>query len=227
MTQSKDAKSASYSGASSTVAERVRALRAERGWSQEELAAKLREVGLLHFDRQIVANLEYKRRKYVSLEELLGFAYVLNVPPVLLFLPVGTTDEVEPLRGMRAHPARILSWVTGDEPAPAPNGAGVDVSSWRESALPLRLYRDLGRQEEKISSASSRVKAAEYVGRPEEIAKARQLYADALKDLCDLLRPFEAANVRPPALPAEWIDTARALGYGVPEIVTTVEDSNV
>lgn len=75
------------------------------------------------WDRHIVANLENGRRQAVSVTELLGLAYVLDVSPLHLLVPPldSTEDEgpylmVVPSRGFPLHVAR--EWVRGNEPAP-------------------------------------------------------------------------------------------------------------
>lgn len=65
----------------------MKELRTARGWSAAHLAKEMTGVGVA-WDRSIVANLELGRRATVSVEELLALAYVLNVAPVHLLVPV-------------------------------------------------------------------------------------------------------------------------------------------
>jgi transcriptional regulator with XRE-family HTH domain len=98
-----------------TIARRVRELRRRRGWSAAQLAEQLRAAGL-DWDRNIVANLETGRRASVSVGELLALAYVLNVAPVHLLVPLDnkTPYQVTPIL---AEPAwAIRRWVGGRRP---------------------------------------------------------------------------------------------------------------
>lgn len=79
-----------------TIAQRVKNLRQRRGLSAQRLADRLAGVGI-PWDRSIVANLENGRRAAVSVEEFLALAYVLDVAPVHLLVPIDAT-QVTPYR---------------------------------------------------------------------------------------------------------------------------------
>lgn len=65
---------------------RMRELRRKRDWTAQRLADEMVRVGL-PWKREIVANLETGRRTNITVEELLGLAYVLSVAPVHLLVP--------------------------------------------------------------------------------------------------------------------------------------------
>ena len=69
------------------IAERVREIRNARGLTGARLAEEMTEAGI-KWDRSVVANLENGRRSTISVEELLTLAYVLNVAPVHLIVPL-------------------------------------------------------------------------------------------------------------------------------------------
>lgn len=81
-----------------TVAKRVRKLRGKM--TAEQLAEKMREVGV-PFDKTVVANLETGRRRFVTVQELLALAYVLNVAPAALLVD----PEAENLSDYQVTPA--------------------------------------------------------------------------------------------------------------------------
>lgn len=114
------------------VADRVRDLRDELQWSQEDLAAHLRAHGLTRWKRATVVNLERRGsrsrakgesagRDMVTVQELLTLSYVLGVNPSALLLPVtseGTVD-LPPVGEVSAKAA--WDWLDGRAPlAPGP-----------------------------------------------------------------------------------------------------------
>lgn len=60
------------------IAHRVRTMRTERGWSQADLAERMAARGF-SWARMTVTEVEGRRGRPVSVEELLGLAYVFNV----------------------------------------------------------------------------------------------------------------------------------------------------
>src|SRR5260221_2561759 len=95
----------------------MREIRDKRRWSAQRLAQEMTGAGI-PWDRSIVANLETGRRPYVTVEELLGLAYVLQVAPVHLLIPLG--DEfylVTPAQVVLSGRAR--EWVRGTHPLPS------------------------------------------------------------------------------------------------------------
>ncbi|MFC9089974.1 helix-turn-helix domain-containing protein [Nocardiopsis dassonvillei] len=69
------------------IAQRVKEVRRKRGLSAAALAAKMTEAGV-PWDRGILANLENGRRRNVSVTELFALAYVLDVSPLHLAVPL-------------------------------------------------------------------------------------------------------------------------------------------
>jgi transcriptional regulator with XRE-family HTH domain len=95
------------------IAERVREVRTARGLSGVRLAEEMTKVGI-KWDRSIVANLENGRRSTISVEELLALAYVLDVAPVHLMVPLdpdgwyAVTPDNYATRNSRAR-----AWIRG------------------------------------------------------------------------------------------------------------------
>lgn len=72
------------------------------------------------WDRYVVTNLERGRRQNVTVDELLALAYVLNVAPVHLLVPIDDEDRpyaVVPASGARAGVVR--QWIRGLVPLPS------------------------------------------------------------------------------------------------------------
>jgi transcriptional regulator with XRE-family HTH domain len=95
----------------------MREIRDKRNWSGQRLAQEMTKVGV-PWDRSIVANLEYGRRPFVTVEELLALAYVFQVAPVHLLVPLG--DEfyaVTPHHVVLSGRAR--EWIRGTHRLPS------------------------------------------------------------------------------------------------------------
>ena len=112
---------------SEVVAEQVRKFRKERGWSARELAERCARAGMPAVDRAVIANLETKRRKSVSVDEVMMFAFVLDVAPIHLLVP----DEDETTEDDGTEVSRTVR-VTA-EVAPSPT----DTRSWIRGLRPL------------------------------------------------------------------------------------------
>ncbi len=97
---------------SQVLAQRVRMYRDAHGWSAGELAERCTKAGV-PLDGSVIEALENDLRAPVSVQELLTLAYVLSVPPVLLFLPVGEDYEIEVTPGVPIPPDAAVRWVCG------------------------------------------------------------------------------------------------------------------
>lgn len=130
------------------VADRTKQYRNWRGWKQPELAERLQRAGLTGWNRSVVANFESGRRTVLSIDELLVLAYVLGVPPVMLFVPLGEDDEfmVTPL--VATETESVLLWINGkmsrpdsvtELPGSRQPEAG-DAQIWHRARIPLATY---------------------------------------------------------------------------------------
>jgi transcriptional regulator with XRE-family HTH domain len=102
-----------------TIADRVKELRQKRGWSAAALADECAELGMPALNRSVIANLESGRRTYVSTDELLVFAYALDVAPVHLMVPLEEDDSIEQHRyyvtpGHAMHVPVTRQWIRGE-----------------------------------------------------------------------------------------------------------------
>ena len=97
------------------LGERIRELRTDRGWSLQDLADRMREHGVkLH--KTTVAKVETAERR-VPLDELLTFAYVLDVAPVHLFVPpeLQRSDvRIEVAPDITPGPVGLRAWMRGE-----------------------------------------------------------------------------------------------------------------
>lgn len=88
-----------------------------RDLTAAQVAAGCAELGL-PISRSKIANIENGRARQegVSLAEWLVLAAVLNVPPVVLLVPLGSGDNVEVLPGRHADPWMAYRWLLGEVP---------------------------------------------------------------------------------------------------------------
>lgn len=123
-------------GLTAVTARQVRKYRDAAGLSAQQLADLMAaEIGTT-YTRTQVTNLESGRRETITVGEILGFARILGVPPLLLLLPLGDAELVELMPGVTVDPWTAWRWTTGE--------AGVDAlvrSSERDWSHPQ--YPDL------------------------------------------------------------------------------------
>lgn len=118
---------------SDVVGDWVRVLRQRRGWTAKKLAGHCAEAGAPLLTGPSILNIETgrrdaagRRRRDVSVDELLTLAYVLGVSPVSLLFPesgavlVTSTTPISDLEALRR-------WVRGGAPLP-----GMDPTSYHD-----------------------------------------------------------------------------------------------
>ena len=86
--------------------------RERRGMSHVELVERVSALGV-EMQRTTLINIEQGRRKAISVPEVYAFSYALNIPPILLLVPLGNVDSVEILKGKTVAPWVATKWVQG------------------------------------------------------------------------------------------------------------------
>ena len=94
------------------IAERVRQVRTARGLTAARLAEAMTETGI-KWDRSVVANLENGRRSTVSVEELFALAFVLDVAPVHLTVPLERDGWLKVTPDASTSNERARAWIRG------------------------------------------------------------------------------------------------------------------
>ncbi len=98
------------------IAEMVKTLRKDRGWSAEKLAQMMTAAGV-PWERMVVTKLELGKRQTITVEEWLALAYVLEISPVHLLVPYEADDI--PYRAIPAgrpySSAEMRRWVAGED----------------------------------------------------------------------------------------------------------------
>jgi transcriptional regulator with XRE-family HTH domain len=193
------------------VSRRVREFRILRKMSAQQLADRCAAAGLPGLARQVITNLENGRRGAVSIEEVLTLAYVLDVPPVLLFLPTGPGDRVAVTPNTTMHPYEAYLWAAGRRPA------------LNTAAVPLQVYTQIAESADMVDmAAAGRVYGPD--GNPDP-DRARTLYGQHLAGLAQNLELAAEFGIAVPPMPAAWIADMRARGLlRNPEHITVRED---
>jgi transcriptional regulator with XRE-family HTH domain len=135
---------------SEAAADSVRLLRNRRGWTQQELADRLAEVGV-EIERSTIAKIEQGVRT-VTLDEVFALALVLGVAPSVLMLPRDGLVAVTPTDA--AANLHALEWVRGVMSMPHPEDD--DDSFYFEETLDdearlLREYPELRRMRQALN----------------------------------------------------------------------------
>lgn len=190
-----------------TVAAEVRRRRKELGWSAQDLADKCEEMG--HpIPRNVIANMESRRRSNLPLVDVMVLAQALNTPPICLIYPVGYVDDVQrlPLQDSTS-PLDALRWFTGEE---TELGADDDM---------LRYFRAHQAAQERLRSARRDEEYARYhaqtapnADRKAEALRSQARAAEAADGAASRLRRvrafIEEEGVTPPFL---WHDVAHVI----------------
>jgi transcriptional regulator with XRE-family HTH domain len=108
---------------SDVVAAQVRHWRKQRGWQPGDLAGRCLELGAAHLTENVIENIESgrraggKRRRDVTVDELLTLAVALNVAPVHLLVPVDDPAAPYPvIGGILARRFGVRAWIRGVGP---------------------------------------------------------------------------------------------------------------
>lgn len=207
--------------ASDVIGPRIRDLRQRRGLTRDELAKKCVDLGA-DISAAVLVNIETgrpdkttgKRRRDITVDELLILALALDVPPARLLIPFDQAgDDRTWLQITETHDISswgALFWLAGESERylPSDNDEG-SVSperrrAWREANVPIALYRTWLRQFDEVARHA-------YDGGDK--------YDAALAALAGTLNALSMNGFSPPPTPDDWVaDMAREmlLEYEVP-----------
>ena len=118
------------------MAERVRQIRRRRGLTAEGLAARCAEIGAPEITRSVIANIETgrkgrdgRRRRDVTVDELLILAFALQVPPALLMVPLDGTETLQVTNDVQMGVLQAANWMAGDDAAAGFYEPGADQAA--------------------------------------------------------------------------------------------------
>lgn len=193
----------------SKVLERqLRLWRERRGLSAKGLEDRLAEAGETALTRAAISKIENGARG-VGLDEWLQLAHALAVPPPLLFLDLETGTDVEVAAGAVVHPWLAWQWVVGDLAPVTTSRAVTRTREFAQSKRAVDLYRREFGLADAVHRAEADVLAAEEQRDRAGAKAAADRRIEALRRLASHLDNMVDADVTPPGLPREWIETMR------------------
>lgn len=118
------------------IGHQIRHWRRRRKLTTQQLSDATAKVGQ-RIPATVLTNLEHKRRDYIAVAELLVVAAALNVPPVLLVVPIGKAERIESLPGNQISPWRTRGWLMGAIP---PMFDAFNLEQWNDATTVIKLY---------------------------------------------------------------------------------------
>lgn len=211
---------------SEVLAEQVRMWRERRKLSAQGLADRIRELGG-SLSRVAISKIENGDRG-VSLDEWLQLAHALAVPPPLLFLDLEGGGDVAIAGNVVLHPWLVWEWATGEQPplVRAPEGGALvsRVDEFARAQEAIRLYRRDSELSAAVHQALHDIRKAEFAGDSRAATGARVGYAEALRQLAEVLDQMVERGMTPPGKPSEWVDAIRELKLSrYPDRLVSVE----
>lgn len=165
-----------------------------RRMSAQALADRCAKLGH-RLDRSVIAKLERGLRQTVTVADVIVLARALNVPPLLLVLPVGQEEMTEVLPGHDAPTWPAATWFTGEAPFPGSDPSVYVIGEddqpdpgFDAGAAPLRLFRDHARYLEEREAAWLAAQAATADTRREAAAVRREAAQAAAQATADAYR---------------------------------------
>ncbi|WP_149180892.1 hypothetical protein [Streptomyces sp. TRM49041] len=216
----------SHQTAGDVLAAQIRRHRERLGMNRHELAAECARLGRPDITYAVIVSIETgrsgtegKRRRPVTVDELLVFGLALATPPLLLLLPLGSGQAVPTVPAADPRdPHTVWQWMTG-EATPTLDGpldgryvsdsrqiAGTGqtwTAAWATAAYPASLYPELARRRETAHKA--RLRAALD-------PTAQTEYVDRLDELAHVVNDMHRASLTVPDLPTELAEDLRRLG---------------
>jgi transcriptional regulator with XRE-family HTH domain len=172
---------------STVVSERVKQYRQKKKWSQGRLIEEMGKLGY-KTDRSTLTRLEgnQSRAEHVPLREILVLAAVLDVPPVLLFVPLGEDVELQLTPELRMD----------------------------SEVMVLNHFGELRRLQDEVQTASQELSAKEQGARRKGSVPELEAKRDrALAVLVQHRRTMRMTRLVPPPMPREWAERARQLNF--------------
>lgn len=203
-------------GASDFIGRRVREIRDSRGWTAAVLAERCAKVGAPHLTKPVITNIEGGRpgkdgirRREVTVDEMLALALALEVPPFLLFVPLGQGDALQVTGTAEMSTLEAARWVAGCDEATEAEASVLSQFrtledrarwrvEWRRRCLPLAL----------LSNIAESVNFFDIIVRMPGLEVPRELERLA-RETAPWIDRLAALGIKPPRLPARMVALMR------------------
>jgi transcriptional regulator with XRE-family HTH domain len=203
--------------ASEIFARQLRRYREQRELTASQLAERVTAAGG-KLDRQAISKIERGARG-VYLEEWLVLAFALNVPPLLLFLPLESQEEEIAITPTPSHTLPVMGawkWIIGNQPPMERQENGLlyatGLGEWTPSRVPVTLSTELWDLGRDLQDAEHEFAAATQAENVERRRAAKEKYVDALTAYAENLDRMVEAGMDLPPQPAHRLEAMRHLG---------------
>jgi transcriptional regulator with XRE-family HTH domain len=223
------------------VGERIKELRNARGWTAKQLADRCAEVGAPELTAPVIANIETgrrvkdgRRRRDVTIDEVLTFALAFEVPPDFLFLPLNGDEMLQVTGTTQMDVLSAASWMNGEWQAlrylanqafPRTQEERERWARWRRNSAPLTVLRNIWLWTRLLRdvAAGHRVYGAPDLG---EVARADRV--EMLLD-ADVGNPHDQAQIdaalrEQTATVARLVDWMTSMGFTPPPLPQRIID---
>jgi transcriptional regulator with XRE-family HTH domain len=202
--------------ASDAVAAQLREARKSRGWTGSEMADRCSRAGL-PISKSVLANIESgrpgddgRRRRDITVDELLALALVLDIAPIYLMgLPRDTEESVAVAVAPEvsiSDPDQLLLWLRGDQPLPT-----TDSRRYFTTALEHMPMLDSARVMNELRSAVLQDRTTELL---DQLQASKELIARHARAQFNDVTAQVAAAVEAGANADEALRVLRAAGTG-------------
>ncbi|MEU3613099.1 helix-turn-helix transcriptional regulator [Streptomyces sp. NPDC006872] len=214
----------------------MRKHRARLGLNREQLAEECARLGAPDLTYAAITNIETgrrnkegKRRREVTVDELLVLGLALAVPPLLLALPLGDEQTVPTVPAADPRdPYTVWKWFTGEEtptlagpvdgrhyadPRPIAGIGPKWSAAWSTAAYPASLYPEFERRREAVHRAFLRTEATQAKRRTDKggHTAAETDYLHRLEELARHINDMNRAGLTIPDLRPDLIEDMQGL----------------
>ncbi|MFJ1667309.1 helix-turn-helix domain-containing protein [Streptomyces bottropensis] len=194
---------------SAAIAAQIRLRRQQLGLNREQVAERCARVGAPQLTQAALTNIETgrpdksgKRRRDVSVEELLVLARALETSPLLMMFPIGHQEEVEVLPGQSVDTWAGLRWFTGQSrfPTDTVDHPMVEDGTPVPGGRPIKLFEKHHQLITRYHFLTLKTAQAQQEG-PEALRQLRAEFEAVEGDLRDVREDMRTLGLAPPKLP--------------------------
>ena len=167
------------------VAERVKHYRRRLGWSVRQLAEECAWLGAPQLTEASLGNIERgpggkRKRRDVTVDELMILGYALGVPPLLLMIPLGENEPLRITSKAELHPHLAWDVTTGAAPLVVTGNYVTKVTESHEALLTVQAFARLRVAQDAYDQAISRARAYADSGSDRQRQAAQEAVTEAL-----------------------------------------------
>jgi hypothetical protein len=153
--------------------------------------------------RSVLSNLESGYRETITVPEVFILAQALEVPPLLLLLPLGNADTVRVRPGTEVPTNDALRWLLGERPLPGTRWEGLDTEDGSPTIASFQVHQQ--NVDRWISSRfnSSQIRQGAMPGTAEEADEWDQTADRTARQLRNLRTLMRTRGLTPPPFPPE------------------------